>query len=339
MRKIYYLLLAILIVGIAACNENSPTNNDNPAQTGNTEGESSKSGAEGIGEGDGSGANTEEIPTIEVPAITGCLDGVFSVGENTKIRFSQGNLQYQASTNTWRFATNQYDTIGSDNQYILESSYKGWIDLFGWSTGTEPTYCRNYSSSPISDFDDWGKNAISNSDNLPNQWRTLTGDEWLYLFHGRINAEVLFGLGSVNGVNGVIILPDYWKLPDGLTFNASTSMGLEWNERGGKVYGSTGGNFSHNTYNDLSQWHQMEDAGAVFLPAAGVRLAADNRALYILDVRSVGEYGEYWSSTEYGGGGAYHLYFYSQYLGPRSFFTCCDGLSVRLVRNIVEVEE
>lgn len=58
----------------------------------------------------------------------------FTINSNgDQIFFSQGNLQYQASTNTWQFATNQYDIIGSDNSNI-SSTYDGWIDLFGWGT-------------------------------------------------------------------------------------------------------------------------------------------------------------------------------------------------------------
>ena len=41
----------------------------------------------------------------------GMLNGMFSVSNNTKVYFSQGNLQYQASTDTWRFATNQWDYV------------------------------------------------------------------------------------------------------------------------------------------------------------------------------------------------------------------------------------
>ena len=36
----------------------------------------------------------------------GLLSGVFTVGPDKKIRFSQGNLQYQASTSLWRTPTN-----------------------------------------------------------------------------------------------------------------------------------------------------------------------------------------------------------------------------------------
>ena len=52
-------------------------------------------------------------------AVEGALPGQFAVSYGKVINFSQGNLQYQASTTTWRFATNQYDLIGEDNAAIL----------------------------------------------------------------------------------------------------------------------------------------------------------------------------------------------------------------------------
>ena len=63
----------------------------------------------------------------------GALYGYFSVAPDRKIRFSQGNLQYQPSTATWRFALHQYDCIGDENSNI-SADYDGWIDLFGWGT-------------------------------------------------------------------------------------------------------------------------------------------------------------------------------------------------------------
>ena len=78
----------------------------------------------------------------------GALSGEFSVASGRTVHFSQGNLQYQASTGTWRFATNQWDVVGSQSAYYsdyygnvtgsdnanISSSYSGWIDLFGWGT-------------------------------------------------------------------------------------------------------------------------------------------------------------------------------------------------------------
>ena len=76
-------------------------------------------------EGGGNGGNNQ--PT------EGRLKGLFSVGNGKTVRFSQGNLQYQASTDTWRFAEHQYDCIGNTNSNI-SLFYQGWVDLFGYGT-------------------------------------------------------------------------------------------------------------------------------------------------------------------------------------------------------------
>ena len=185
--------------------------------------------------------------------------GVFSVSETKQVTFSPGNLQYHPANNEWRFAQSQLDYIGDANDSI-SSTYNGWIDLFGWSTSTTnfgvstSTDYNDYSGS----FVDWGTNTIGND--APNTWRTLSKDEWLYIFYSRPNAQSLFALGSVNGVNGAIVLPDNWVTPIGVTFVASTTQGLSW--RGRHYYNSSDNNFTHNTYT-YEQWLKMEEAGAV----------------------------------------------------------------------------
>jgi len=65
-------------------------------------------------------------------AINGKLPGSFSVSATKKVCFSQGNLQYQGSTNSWRFATHQYDFIGNAAGNTAPSeSQTEWMDLFG----------------------------------------------------------------------------------------------------------------------------------------------------------------------------------------------------------------
>lgn len=256
----------------------------------------------------------EQVPSM--------LPGMFSISASKQVHFSQGNLQYQASTQTWRFAENQYDMIGSDNAYI-HAFYRGWIDLFGWGTGNNPTNS-SMDYNDYSTFVDWGTNAISNGGNQANLWRTLTKDEWLYLFYTRANAANRFGLGSVNGVNGTIILPDNWSTPQGASFTPSTSKGLT--DTGYDYYESNGGHFTDNTYS-VEQWSKMESAGAVFLPAAGSR--GDARG-----VHDVGSYGRYWSSTPYGEGDAYYLVFDSFYLNPQYYYNRYFGQSVRLVKDV-----
>lgn len=259
----------------------------------------------------------DDDPTVDSK---GALPGKFSVSATTQVQFSKGNLQYQASTSTWRFAENQYDMIGSDNSNI-SASYSGWIDLFGWGTGNNPT---NTSTdyNDYSTFTDWGVNKVSNGGNTANQWRTLTKDEWVYLFYGRTNAATLFALGSVNGVNGTILLPDNWTLPAGASFTASTTQGLA--DQGEYYYDENKANhFTDNAYTK-EQWSKMESAGAVFLPAAGHR--------YGTGVDYVGSYGYYWSASPCGTSSAFDLGFYSYGLDPQNCYFRSYGLSVRLVR-------
>ncbi|MBR6991932.1 MAG: hypothetical protein IKH97_06900 [Bacteroidales bacterium] len=78
-------------------------------------------------------------------------EAVFTIGTNgstpIKVFFAAGNLQYNCSTHVWRIAPHQWDVIGNggtfttgynntgdNNLSISNSSYTGWIDLFGWAT-------------------------------------------------------------------------------------------------------------------------------------------------------------------------------------------------------------
>ena len=179
----------------------------------------------------------------------------FTIGNEKQAYFSPGNLQYQASTNTWRFALRQWSYIGEYNKYISDT-YSGWIDLFGWGTGFHPTWSYGYGHSAYySTFRDWGTNPISNGGN---GMRTLTDGEFKYIIGYRDNWEHLRGYGTVNEVPGFILLPDDWELPASLTFKYT------------KYSESQLAKYSDNVYS-AEQWQQMEAAGAVFLPAAGSR--------------------------------------------------------------------
>ena len=240
---------------------------------------------EGGDSGSGSGGSADD----------GALSGAFSVAAGRQVHFSKGNLQYQASTNTWRFAENQYDVPGTNS---------GWIDLFGWGTGNNPTlYSKD--NNDFSTFVDWGKNAISNGGNEANLWRTLTNEEWAYLSGTRANASALFGHSTVNGISGLIILPDDWQNIDGLSFTPGT------------------GEYSQNIYT-IEQWSMLESAGAVFLPTSGER----NGTV----MNDVGLRGSYWSATSYNESYAYYFFFNNNYLTPQNFNVRYYGRSVRLVR-------
>ncbi len=208
------------------------------------------------------------------PLPEGALPGFFSVGSDGRfIRFSKGNLQYQASTDTWRFAEHQWDYVGNDtmgtvyengvkcSNLLISSTYNGWIDLFGWGTGNNPTLTST-NSSDYSD-DDW-------DNNVSGYWHTLFVREWDYLLNVRANASAKRASGSVNGVHGLILLPDSWTLPDGCSFTTEVNG---WNS---------------NSYTQ-TEWAAMEAAGAVFLPATGYRWG--------INLNYVGVSGRYWTGT------------------------------------------
>ena len=264
-------------------------------------------------------------------AKNGALQGKFSVSASIQVQFSQGNLQYQASTNTWRFAEHQYDMIGEDNTYI-SSSYVGWIDLFGWGTGNNPTNV-NIDKNDYTYFINWGTNKISNGGHAANVWRTLTNEEWGYLFHERGNAKELFGFGTINGIAGLIVLPDTWSTPEGLYFKPTPlawdvnsyipSVTAYWDGNTWQTK-TVGDNFDLNLYS-LDEWYKMEAAGAVFLPAAHYRFGVE------YDRYGGGSTGTYWSSKPKGDN-AYALHFEAGHLYPQLGAYRFEGVSVRLVQ-------
>lgn len=267
----------------------------------------------------------------------GAINGLFKVSATKQVWFSQGNLQYQASTNTWRFATNQWDYVGEANSNI-SSSYNGWIDLFGWGTSGwdngnscyqpwsyDNIFGHNYGPRVWTTFGyncvfdltgayanaDWGVfNMISNGGNTSQSWRTLTRDEWRYVFDFRNTASgIRYAKAIVCGVKGVVLLPDNWNASV-YCLNNTNVMGVD---------------FDSNVINAIDWADSFESYGAVFLPAAGYR--------FVKEPRLVGSIGCYWSSSCVGSEKADEINFdeaqlSSQYDSDRYF-----GESVRLVQD------
>lgn len=185
------------------------------------------------------------------------------------------------------------------------------IDLFGVGTGYAPT-----NSSTNSDdykiFIDWGNNKIGND--IPNTWRSLEIEEWYYLRYTRANADELCGVAQVNGVNGLILLPDDWTCPSGITFKSGhhTIVGIDY----------------YATYQTFSadQWLQLEKHGAVFLPASGYREATN--------IFRVQDCGGYWAVPGNDSpSGAAVLYFDSSSSSVAAV-NRFQGLGVRLVKDL-----
>ena len=216
------------------------------------------------------------------------INGTFSVAADKQVYFSQGNLQYTQSTTTWAFAEHQYDMIGTDNvtggtvshdaadgDEVFGEALADKIDLFGWSGSTAAVQwgvgISNNSADYSGDFVDWGSNTIGTD--APDTWRTLTRDEWEYVLSKRPDASTKRGVARINlssdgtvYANGLILLPDTWTAPAGITFKSGVAS-----ERSVQAYAD------YQTFT-LSDWQQLESAGAVFLPAAGLR--STKRILY-----------------------------------------------------------
>lgn len=284
-------------------------------------------------------------------AIDGALPGKFTVSGGKTICFSMGNLQYQASTGTWRFAPRQYGVVGaagngniahptiegekSDN-LMISQSYDGWVDLFawgtsGWNSGAEeyqpwsvgdesalyvPLTIREANPRPdnynlVDEFanGDWGVyNRISNGGNRAGVWFTLSREDWRIITEERPNASEKIGKATVSGVRGMVLLPDEWSAPFGVTFESG--WGHDWDT---------------NSYS-YAEWKPLEDAGAVFLPCAGCRTGREVEGLQTA--------GHYWSSSSDLSGGlkmAFDLYFNNWAHEMYTYDMRKWGESVRLV--------
>ena len=258
----------------------------------------------------------------------GAINGKFTINANGgKVYFSQGNLQYQASTQTWRFASNQYELVGSANSNISQTN-SGWIDLFGWGTSgwnCGNTYYRPWDSNtsnaglygPVGNNNltgnyansDWGVYNQITADGMTtiSQWRTLTQSEWNYVLNQRSTTSGRrYAKARVNGVNGVILLPDNWSVSTYSLGNTNTN----------------GASFNSNVIS-AAQWTILENAGAVFLPAAGGRNGTMVSYVY--------SYGGYWSASYKNSLDAYGVFFNDSELNSSSDSYRYVGHSVRLV--------
>lgn len=283
--------------------------------------------------------------TLDFVGAVGAKGGYFSVSGDTKIQFSQGNLQYRArkqnsdSTNTWRFAINQYGRIFTDNwttnpdarriveqYYIEDGSSTEWVDLFGWGTNaiTGPfpyslsTNNNTYGPYIATQRYDWGANCITNGGNQQNLWRTLTNNEWDYLFNQRGNN--LWTKATVCNTSGVILLPDDWVCPTNvpaLSFASNVT-------------------YADNSI-DETRWLLLEASGCIFLPVTGILSYNLYSQQYLWTIGQTSK-GFYWSFSTNGSDSAYRLKFDNNTIDCMSSSVRRNGNAVRLVRDVSMAE-
>ena len=279
------------------------------------------------------GQDIEFVPSSpEVSWTNGILPGLFSVSDSTRVRFSQGNLQYKPYLNQWRFAECQWDFVGGDElaapNYTVGTvydngvkcdnaktgfTYNGWIDLFGWGTsgwncGNQYYKPWNYMSSevfdpyygPYGNYDLMGEFAHSDwgiHNHIINggwgQWRTLSYDEFAYLLEQRVTPSgIRFAKATLAGICGMVILPDNW--------DASTFPLNEPNQNMSSFA---------NIISAVEWMNILEPAGAVFLPSAGTRYSYFSYETgyyvpYYSNTSRLSQYGigftdgNYWTATQ-----------------------------------------
>ncbi len=188
----------------------------------------------------------------------------FSVAPGKKVYFSMGNLQYQASTNTWRFAEYQYEYVAYGNSSagnyrglvftggmypsgdvgdkcdneLISSSYNGWIDLFGWGTSGQNHGAVCYqpwsTSENTSDYYAYGNSA----NNLNSQ--TPSTADWGYnaISNGgnTVNSgwRTLEGTNDYHEANG--LLEWAYLLGPQEIHNTTGDFPFSYNYRSGKRY-------------------------------------------------------------------------------------------------------
>lgn len=224
------------------------------------------------------------------------LSGSFSVSDTKKVHFSHGNLRYTVSSGIWDFYPNQYDCATSYDANV--------ISLFTWGYNETksiiPDGCTldnvSRNSGNLIYDEDWGYH-VGNTDT----WRTLTTEEWQYLFTNAVR-EGLYAYGvTVAGKENCLIL-----YPDGFS--------------GTKV-----SNGDTTSYDTASEWEAAQSEGVVCLPAVGYRNGAS--------VNYAGQTASYWSSTAASYINAYNVYFANNTVlsGANNFKDY--GYAVRLVTN------
>ena len=239
----------------------------------------------------------------DLPA--GALPGVFTVSNDdgttkTQIFFSQGNLWADASGTSpvFYFETNQYD---------FQSSWKkSHASHFHWSKTESVAYATSYSGTGATADDVFFTNAdettakegftVNVDGKEQSGWRTLSTNEWKYLFNTR----------TVNGGQG-----------EGKSYSRNITYG---GKKGLVLYPD-----DYDNYPVPGTVTYLPD-GVVFLPAAGFRYGGV--------VRDVGDCGYYWSSTAHDNGGAYYAYFYSSKATPDCYGGRDYASSVRLITEV-----
>ena len=218
-------------------------------------------------------SGTREVKSIKATSDAAPAEPVepkFTINASgDQVKFAPGNLQatYDGSAWTWAFAPNQWDFIGNAaaNTSINGNgtvSANGTVDLFCWvgehSAFTGAAQYGITNSMTIIQFGNTADEALKSDwgNTIGDGWRTLTIDEWDYVLNTRTTTSgVNYAKATVNGKQGLILLPDDWST----TYYSLTSTN------------TASANYTSNVISSTDWTNSLESHGAVFLPAVGTR--------------------------------------------------------------------
>jgi hypothetical protein len=202
-------------------------------------------------------ADAAEAAMASVP--TYHADG-FSIEPHRQVQFSKGNLTYNYSTKKYAFATKQY-TFSID--YTALNNQAGTTFVFNnfAKNGIRKCDVSIRDTSLIQSQNTADDIAYYAQKDIGEGWFTMSAEQWSFLIYRRHNASKLYSRATVNGVVGLVILPDGWSLPSGQSFMPVQSS------------------WSANIYS-AAQWQVLEQAGAIFLPNTTETTVLDNTFQY-----------------------------------------------------------
>lgn len=305
---------------------------------------------------------TPPTPPSDIPE--GAINGLFTINENgDQVYFSRGNLQYQASTNTWRFAENQWNYVGGvdgggsgyivGNVYengiqcdngLISSTYNGWIDLFGWGTSGynhraqcyQPytmTYGYPYPQSQFYHaYDNPAYNLFDESGKADWGYNAISnGGNIENQWRTPKSEEWEYVFNSRNTASGIrfakatiIYTPIVNEMCNGVLLLPDNWDASCYHLN---AVNEREADYAEN-YISLSDWTNIVEAnGAVFLPVTGLR--------HDLVVENPGWRAIYWSSTvmDWDNNAAHWLEYVTEDITPQTGGDKDTGCAVRLVQD------
>ncbi|MBR1834551.1 MAG: hypothetical protein IJ785_03495 [Bacteroidales bacterium] len=229
----------------------------------------------------------------------GDLTGKFTINSSgRKVSFSKGNVVKDGSN--YKFA---------DYQYYATT---GFDDHLPWnSNGSATTMSTAYASN------------LTNGGTAT--WFALTYAQWNHMLNSRNMTMRWAGVSITTHNNitrhGLLIFPDNfsWPLEDNRKPTANS-------------FGNSGNSWNSNVTYSYEEWRTLEDAGCVFLPAAGRRLTQESTTINRLN-----NTGYYWTPDYNHGRGisfCFGLLEGSTSYGRKSFgLSTTDPLTIRFVKD------